>query len=48
MAYLRESEDLKVGGLYPFVMDTDKLFCFSAGMMGIFIILSVPYVAVSF
>ena len=39
---------LEVGALYPFVMDTDKLFCFSVGIMGIFIILPVPYVAASF
>lgn len=39
---------LEVGALYPFVMDMDKLFCFSVGITGIFIILPVSYVAASF
>jgi len=38
----------EIGAMYPGQMDTDKLLCFSLGVMGIFIIYPLPYVAVSF
>lgn len=39
---------VEIGAMYPVVMDTDKLFCFSVGILGVFIILPIPYVAASF
>jgi len=38
----------EVGAMYPFVMDTDKLFCFSVGIVGILIIYPVPLISASF
>ena len=39
---------VEVGAMYPFAIDTDKLFCLSVGIVGIFLFLPVPLISASF